>query len=101
MHIAVFGAGATGGYFGGRLAQAGEQVTFIARGEHLQAMLAGGLSVESINGDFKIQPVNATNDPAKVGPVDGVLVCVKTWQIPRAAKAIMPLFEPETFVLPL
>ena len=101
MHIAIFGAGATGGYFGGRLAQAGEQVTFIARGEHLQAMLADGLSVESINGDFKIQPVNATDDPTKVGPVDGVLVCVKMWQIPRAAKAIMPLLESETFVLPL
>jgi 2-dehydropantoate 2-reductase len=101
MHIAIFGAGATGGYFGGRLAQAGEQVTFIARGEHLQAMLADGLSIESINGDFKIQPVNATDDPTKVGPVDGVLVCVKMWQIPKAAKAIMPLLGPETFVLPL
>ena len=91
MQIAVFGAGGTGGYFGGRLARAGEKVTFIARGEHLQAMLANGLSVESINGSFKVQPVNATDDPTKVGAVDAVLVCVKMWQIPKAAKAIMPL----------
>jgi 2-dehydropantoate 2-reductase len=101
MHIVVFGAGGVGGYFGGRLAQAGETVTFIARGEHLEAMLADGLIVESINGDFTIQPVTATDDTTKVKAVDVVLVCVKTWQIPKAAKAIMSLLEPDTFVVPL
>jgi 2-dehydropantoate 2-reductase len=101
MHIAVFGAGGVGGYFGGRLAQAGETVTFIARGEHLQAMLAYGLIVESIKGDFTVLPVIATDDISKVEAVDAVLVCVKTWQIPEAAKAIMLLLRPNTFVVPL
>ena len=101
MHIVVFGAGGVGGYFGGRLAQAGESVTFIARGEHLHAMLADGLIVESIKGDFSVLPVIATDDTSKVGAVDAVLVCVKMWQIPEAAQAILPLLGPDTFVLPL
>jgi 2-dehydropantoate 2-reductase len=101
MHIAIFGAGGVGGYFGGRLAHAGETVTFIARGEHLQAMLANGLKVESIKGDFAIQPVTVIDDTTKVDSVDAVLVCVKTWQIARAAKSIMPMLSPETFVVPL
>jgi 2-dehydropantoate 2-reductase len=101
MHIVVFGAGSVGGYFGGRLAQAGETVTFIARGEHLQAMLAGGLRVDSIKGDFIIQPVIATDDPSNVKDVDAILVCVKTWHIPKAAKAIVPMIGSETFVVPL
>ena len=101
MHIVVFGAGGVGGYFGGRLAQAGETVTFIARGDHLQAMLAYGLKVESIKGDFSILPVMATDDTSKVSAVDAVLVCVKMWQISEAAKAIFPLLGPDTFVVPL
>jgi len=101
MHIVIFGAGGIGGYFGGRLAQAGEKVTFIARGEHLQAMLANGLKVESINGDFAIHPVIATDDTTQVDAVDAILVCVKTWDIPRAAKAIMPMLDLDTFVVPL
>jgi 2-dehydropantoate 2-reductase len=101
MHIVIFGAGGVGGYFGGRLAKAGETVTFIARGEHLQAMLSNGLIVESINGDFTVQPVIATDDTSKVRDVDVILVCVKTWQIPAAAKAILPMHGPDTFVIPL
>jgi 2-dehydropantoate 2-reductase len=101
MHIVIFGTGGVGGYFGGRLAQAGEIVTFIARGDHLQAMLAKGLIVESIKGDFIVNPVNATDDTSTVGAVDAVLVCVKMWQVPNAAKAIMPLLGPDTFVVPL
>ena len=58
-----------GGYFGGRLAQAGEDVTFIARGEHLQALRSRGLRVDSINGDFAVSPVTATDDPAQIGAV--------------------------------
>ena len=61
MRIAVFGTGAVGGYFGGRLAQAGEEVIFIARGKHLQAMKDNGLKIDSINGDFIVQPVQATD----------------------------------------
>lgn len=101
MRIAVFGAGSVGGYFGGRLSRAGEDVTFIARGEHLNAMLARGLRVDSINGDFTVQPVQATDDSTKLGRVDMVLLGVKAWQVPEAAKAMESLIGPETVVLPL
>ncbi|MEJ2285235.1 MAG: 2-dehydropantoate 2-reductase [Desulfobacterales bacterium] len=101
MKIAIFGAGAVGGYFGGRLAQSGEEVIFIARGKHLQAMKNDGLKVDSINGDFIVQPVRATDNPEEVGVVDMVLVAVKAWQVPDAATAIKPMVGPDTFVLPL
>src|SRR2546422_4078100 len=80
MRIAVFGAGGVGGYFGGRLAQAGEDVVFIARGPHLEAIQRDGLRVESIDGDFAVRPANATNEPGEAGPVDAVLLGVKAWQ---------------------
>ena len=101
MRIAIFGAGSVGGYFGGRLSQVGEDVVFIARGEHLNAMLTQGLRVDSINGDFTVQPVQATDNPSKIGKVDMVLVGVKAWQVPEAAEAMRPMIGPETFVLPL
>jgi 2-dehydropantoate 2-reductase len=101
MRIAIFGSGGVGGYFGGRLAEAGEDVFFLARGEHLRAMRRGGLAVESTAGDFQIPRPRATDDPAEVGPVDAVLLCVKAWQVPEAARAIGPLLGPETFVVPL
>lgn len=101
MHIVVFGAGGVGGYFGGRLAHAGERVTFIARGEHLRAMLRNGLKVESIKGNFAVQPVTATDDTKKVKDVDTIMVCVKTWHIPEAANAILPMLSPATSVIPL
>lgn len=101
MRIAVFGAGGVGGYFGGRLAQAGEDVVFIARGDHLQAMLTQGLRVDSVMGDFLVKPVKATDDPAQVGIVDVVLVGVKAWQVPDAAEAIRPMVGPDTVALPL
>ena len=101
MKIAIFGTGAVGGYFGGRLAQAGEQVIFIARGKHLQALQANGLKVDSINGDFTVQPVEATDDPSHVGIVDVVIAAVKAWQVPEAAEAMRPMVGPQTFVLPL
>ena len=101
MRVAVFGTGAVGGYFGGRLAQAGEYVVFIARGEHLRALLTHGLRVDSIKGDFMVKPVQATDDPAQAGVVDVVLVGTKAWQVPEAAEAMRPLVGPKTFVLPL
>jgi len=101
MHIVVFGAGAVGGYFGGRLAQGGEDVTFIARGLHLQAMRANGLEVHSVAGDFVVEPVRATDDPAAAGEVDVVLVAVKAWQVPEAATVMRPLLGPNTVVVPL
>lgn len=101
MRIAVFGAGGVGGYFGGRLAQAGEHVVFIARGEHLRAMLEKGLRVDSIKGDFVIDPVWATDNPSEVGIVDTVIVAVKAWQVPDAAAVMRPMVGENTFVVPL
>jgi 2-dehydropantoate 2-reductase len=101
MRIAVFGAGSVGGYFGGRLALAGEDVVFIARGAHLQAMLTQGLQVESPKGNFTVPSVQATDNPAEVGPVDVVLVAVKAWQVPEAAQAVGPMVGAETCVVPL
>ncbi len=101
MRIAVYGAGGAGGYFGARLARAGEDVVFIARGDHLRAIRTQGLRVDSVDGDFVVRPAVATDDPAQAGPVDVVLVGVKAWQVPAAARAIRPLMGPETFVVPL
>src|SRR6476619_5819622 len=101
LRIAIFGTGGVGGYFGGRLAHAGEDVTFIARGEHLQAIQSKGLRVDSLQGDFVIQPAQATDNVAAVGSVDLVVVGVKAWQVPEAASAMKPLVGPSTSVLPL
>ncbi|HEU5041672.1 MAG TPA: 2-dehydropantoate 2-reductase [Gemmatimonadales bacterium] len=101
MRIAVFGSGAVGGYFGGRLAQAGEMVVFIARGAHLAAIRAQGLRVSSTKGDFTVAPAEAADDPSAIGRVDLVLVGVKAWQVPEAAEALRPLVGPGTMVLPL
>ncbi|HEX6649360.1 MAG TPA: 2-dehydropantoate 2-reductase [Pyrinomonadaceae bacterium] len=101
MRIAVFGTGGVGGYFGGRLARAGEDVTFIARGDHLRAIRTNGLKVESGEGDFVIQPAKATDHVNEVGEVDLVIVGVKAWQVPDAARAMKPLVGPNTTVLPL
>ena len=81
--------------FGGRLAQTGEEVSFIARGEHLKALRTRGLRVDSVKGDFLLPSTQATDDPREVGPVDVVLLGVKAWQVPEAAKAMRPLIGPE------
>jgi 2-dehydropantoate 2-reductase len=101
MRIAVVGVGGVGGYFGGRLVQAGEEIIFLARGEHLRALHAHGLHVESIKGDYTIHPVQATDDPAEVGIVDVVMMGVKAWQVREAAQTIRPLIGPETCVVTL
>jgi 2-dehydropantoate 2-reductase len=101
MRIAVFGTGAVGGYFGGRLALNGQEVVFIARGDHLRALQTQGLRVESLAGDFIVNPVQATDDPARVGVVDAVLVGVKAWQVPEAALAMRSLVGEGTRVVPL
>lgn len=101
MRIAVFGGGGVGGYFGGRLAQAGEDVVFIARGAHLRALQNDGLHVESVLGDFVVQPVQATDDPTQVGVVDAVFVGVKASQVSEVAAAMRPLLGPATCVVPL
>jgi 2-dehydropantoate 2-reductase len=78
MRIAIFGAGAVGAYIGGRLAQAGEQVALLARGDHLQALARHGLRVDSPQGDFVIRPWLVTEDPTQIGLVDVVVVGVKS-----------------------
>lgn len=101
MRIAIFGTGAVGGYFGGRLAQAGQEVVFIARGENLNAIRQKGLRVDSIEGDFTLPEVEITDDPTAVGPVDTVIVGVKTWQLPEAIELMRPMIGADTAVLPL
>lgn len=101
MRVTVFGTGGVGGYFGGRLAHAGENVTFIARGEHLRAIQANGLRVDSLDGDFVIQPAKATASVDDIGESDLVIVGVKAWQVPEAARTMRPLVGPSTTVLPL
>ena len=101
MKVAVYGSGGVGGYFGGQLALAGEQVYFIARGTHLQAIRENGLEVASTKGDFKILRALTAEKPSEIGPVDVVLVAVKAWQVPEIAPTLEPLFGPDTFVVPL
>jgi 2-dehydropantoate 2-reductase len=101
MHIAVVGTGGVGGYFGGRLAQAEQDVVFLARDAHLRAIQEHGLQVESVDGDFVIRQAQATDDPARIGPVDLVLLAVKCWQVPQAIETMRPLMGAETFVVPL
>jgi 2-dehydropantoate 2-reductase len=101
VKIAVFGTGGVGGYFGGRLAQSGEDVLFIARGAHYEAIKSDGLRVESIDGNFTISPAAVVDDPAEAGPVDCVILATKAWQVVEAAAHISPLLGSETFIVPL
>ena len=101
MRIVVFGTGGVGGFFGGRLARAGEDVTFIARGEHLSAIKANGLKVDSTADDFLIYPAKATDDVSEVGETELVILGVKAWQVPEAARAVKPIVGPSTTMLPL
>ncbi|BBK44437.1 2-dehydropantoate 2-reductase [Allostella vacuolata] len=101
MRIVVMGAGGVGGYFGGMLARAGQDVTFLARGPHLAAMQANGLTVESPATPFQVRPVQATADPAAAGPADIVLFAVKLYDMEAAAATLAPLVGPGTVVIPL
>ena len=100
MRIAIFGTGGAGGYFGAQLALVGEEVIFIARGDHLRAMKAVGLRFETPSSETIIR-TQATDNPLEVGKVDVVLVGVKAWQVSDAAKAMQPLVGPDTVVVPL
>ena len=101
MRVAVFGAGGIGGYFGARLAQAGNDVALIARGSHLEAIQENGLFVKSSTGDFHIKPFTATNSPAEVGIVDLVILGIKAWDVREASEQIRPMIGPDTGVLTL
>jgi 2-dehydropantoate 2-reductase len=99
MRIAILGSGGVGGYFGGRLAAAGVDVNFLARGAQLEAMRKDGLRIESPAGNAHIQ-VKATDDPAAIGPVDLVFFCVKLYDTEGALKLLPPLMGPDTLVIP-
>ena len=101
MRIGVMAAGAVGGYFGGRLAAAGHDVTFFARGANLAALRSRGLKVESVKGDLQLAKVNATDDPATVAPVDIVLFAVKLWDTEKAGALIRPIVTAGTRVITL
>lgn len=102
MRIAMMGSGGVGGYFGGRLAASGCDVSFIARGRHLEAIRERGLHIDSRDmGNATIDPAQATDDPAEVGVVDYVIVGVKLWDTAAAGQAILPMLGPETTVLSL
>ncbi len=101
MRIAVVGVGAVGGYFGGRLAEAGHDVVFVARGRTLDRLRTQGLQVESGYGDFSIARPQAVGDPSEAGPVDLILLAVKAPQIREAGRSLAPLVGPNTTVIPL
>lgn len=101
MKIAVVGAGGVGGYFGGKIAASGFDVTFVARGEHLKAMREKGLKVYSILGDFDVPRARATDDPGSIGKVDLVILGVKAWQVQEAAPRMKALVGDQTTILPL
>ncbi|MDO0924440.1 2-dehydropantoate 2-reductase [Streptomyces sp. TG1A-8] len=97
--IAVVGAGGVGGYLGGRLAAAGHDVRFLARGENLAALGRTGLRVRHAAGDWSVRSPRVSDDPRDIGEVDYVLLCVKTWQLPAAVDALGPMVGGNTAVL--
>ncbi|MCX5854727.1 MAG: 2-dehydropantoate 2-reductase [Deltaproteobacteria bacterium] len=101
MKFAIMGTGGIGGYYGGLLAQTGHDVTFIARGAHLQAIREKGLIVKSVHGDFTVFPARVTSDPSEVGSVDVILFTTKTYQTDGAAQMIKPMIGQNTVVVPL
>jgi 2-dehydropantoate 2-reductase len=101
MRVGVMAAGAVGAYFGGRMAAAGHDVAFIARGAHHDAIRRDGLGIESTLGDLHLRDVNVTDDPKQVGPVDVVLFAVKLWDTETAGQQTRPLIGPNTRVITL
>jgi 2-dehydropantoate 2-reductase len=99
MRVAVMAAGALGGYFGGRLAEIGHEVHFIARGANLAALKAKGLRIKSELGDLHIAKPNVTDDPKSIGEVDLVFFAVKLWDVEKSGEAVKPLTGKNTRVL--
>lgn len=100
MNIVVIGAGGVGGYFGGKLAQSGYKVTFVARGKHLDAIRLNGLKVKSINGDFTVH-TNAVSSISEIDKPDLVLLAVKSWQVVKVAEQLKSVISDDTIILPL
>ncbi len=101
MKIAIIGTGGIGGYFGGKLAKAGYDVTFLARGKQLAALKENGLSVKSINGDFHVERVNATDSIEKIGKCDLVILCLKAWQVKDIGSELKSILHENSIILPL
>ena len=101
MKIAVIGSGGVGGYFGGRIAKAGFDVTFLARGEHLKMIKEKGLTVKSILGDFHVDTVKATDSIQNIGICDLIVLAVKAWQIKEIAPELKSLVGNDSIILPL
>src|SRR3982750_369088 len=101
VRIAIVGSGGVGGYFGGRLAEAGADVVFLARGAHLGAARPRGLRISSPNGDAPLPRVQAAADTREIGPVDVVLFAVKLYDTDSALAALPPLIGSNTVVVPL
>ena len=102
MRIAIFGAGAVGSYLAAKLIKSSNHEVFlIARGAHLEALKSKGLKITSINGDFHLETINATENPSDIGPVDTILLTVKGEMVLEAAKNIGPLVKNDTAILPL
>src|SRR4051794_31995712 len=101
MRVAVIGSGGVGGFVGGKLAKAGHDVVFLARGEHLKALQEHGLRVQSTDGDFDVPSVRATDKPDELGPADLFLFSVKTYDTDTVAQALKPLIRPGATVLTL
>jgi 2-dehydropantoate 2-reductase len=101
MKIAIIGTGGVGGYFGGKLARAGYDVTFLARGKHLKAIQQNGLTIRSALGDFKIDTVKATDRIDNIGLADIVILGVKAWHVRDISKELSSIIKKETIVLPL
>ncbi len=95
------GSGGVGGYFGARLVKGGADVTFIARGAHLAALRANGLTVESAHEPIRLPKVNVTDDPRSIGTVDMVLFGVKLWDTENAARSLLPVMGPQTGIISL
>ncbi len=101
MNIVIYGTGGVGGYFGARLEQAGNNVTFIARGKHLKAIKKNGLQLKSIDGNYLVNPANATADISDVKDIDLILISVKTWQLEEVSQLIKPVLNKNTIVISL
>ncbi len=101
MKTAIIGTGGVGGYFGGKIANAGFDVTFLARGEHLKAIQSNGLKVKSISGDFSVYPARATDKVEEIGFADLIILGVKAWQVRPIAKELKAIVKKNTMVLPL
>ncbi len=101
MKIAIMGAGGLGSYIGGRMVQAGHDVTFIARGDHLQALLDNGLEVKSDFVNFQVEKVNAVSDPGDIGKVELIFFCVKSYDALAAAKLMKPIVNKESLIIPV